>query len=227
MCHEPTDEPSIRTAAEEDAVYQRAVFAAVLEIHPTQVTEAELVRKVALDPEDFPTRDGIKRAVRDLAGAGLLHRNGDFVLRRRQPSASRSFGAWWPDAAQSHRGAVRGEPAGCPRSFRAAPGDTRRSCLVAPDGDRTAGAWRADAPNRHGGQTRGRPGSVAGRLAERDRVGVRQRRRGQLLNQMSALHPVGVRFGENIRRYRKAAGWSQEALPCGPTPHLQRDSGAG
>lgn len=77
MCHEPTDE---RTTADEDAMRERAVFAAVLEAHPSQVTEAELIREITQDPEDFPASDGIKRAVRDLAGAGLLHRNGNFVL---------------------------------------------------------------------------------------------------------------------------------------------------
>lgn len=43
-------------------------------------------------------------------------------------------------------------------------------------------------------------------------MGVRRRRRGQLLDQVSAKNPVATRFGENLRRCRKAAGWSQEAL---------------
>lgn len=34
MCHEPTDDQSIRTPADEDASYERTVFLAVLEIHP-------------------------------------------------------------------------------------------------------------------------------------------------------------------------------------------------
>jgi len=69
--------------AEEDAKYERAVLMAVLETHPTQVTEAELIREYAGDPADFATCDAFGRAVRDLVGVGLLHRNGDFVLPTR------------------------------------------------------------------------------------------------------------------------------------------------
>jgi hypothetical protein len=68
--------------AREDAQYERVVLMAVLEAHPTQITEAELVREHG-GPEDFATRDAFGRAVRDLVGVGLLHRSGDFVLPTR------------------------------------------------------------------------------------------------------------------------------------------------
>jgi hypothetical protein len=69
--------------AGEDAKFERAVLMAVLEAHPTQITEAELIREHADDPEDFGMRDAFGRAVRDLVGVGLLHRSGDFVLPTR------------------------------------------------------------------------------------------------------------------------------------------------
>lgn len=67
----------------EDAKFERAVLMAVLEAHPTQITEAELIREHADDPEGFAARDAFGRAVRDLVGVGLLHRSGNFVLPTR------------------------------------------------------------------------------------------------------------------------------------------------
>ena len=46
----------------------------LLDLHPTQLTIAELVREVAGEEAGFAERDAIERAVRDLGGAGLLHR---------------------------------------------------------------------------------------------------------------------------------------------------------
>jgi hypothetical protein len=46
--------------------------------------ETELIREIATDPEDFGKQDGIERAIRDLAGVGLLHRHhGPFILPSR------------------------------------------------------------------------------------------------------------------------------------------------
>ena len=50
---------------------------------PTQVTLAELVREVGGEAAEFAERDAIERAVRDLTGAGLLHRHDAFVLPTR------------------------------------------------------------------------------------------------------------------------------------------------
>ncbi len=67
----------------EDATIQSAVLALLLDQHPTQLTLAELVREVAEDPANFAQRDAISRAVRGLAGAGLLHCHGEFVIPTR------------------------------------------------------------------------------------------------------------------------------------------------
>jgi len=69
--------------AREDPQYERVVLTAVLETHPAQITEAELVREHTGGPEDFATRDAFERAVRDLVGVGLLHRSSGFVLPTR------------------------------------------------------------------------------------------------------------------------------------------------
>jgi hypothetical protein len=44
---------------------------------------AELIRDVGGESPDFEQRDAIERAVRDLTGAGLLHRHDSFVLPSR------------------------------------------------------------------------------------------------------------------------------------------------
>jgi hypothetical protein len=72
-----------RDPASEDAQYERDVLTAVLEVHPAQITEVELVREFADDPEDFLSRDGFARATRELTRVGLLHRSGEFVLPTR------------------------------------------------------------------------------------------------------------------------------------------------
>lgn len=71
------------TTASEDAVRERNVLMAVLEVHPGQLTEEELVREFADSPEEFRSRDGFSRATRDLVAVGLLHRCGQFVLPTR------------------------------------------------------------------------------------------------------------------------------------------------
>jgi hypothetical protein len=67
----------------DDAQVEAAVLSQVLSLHPTQITLAELVREVAVDPEAFAERDAIERAVRDLTRAGLLHRSGELILPSR------------------------------------------------------------------------------------------------------------------------------------------------
>jgi hypothetical protein len=68
------------TPAAEDAATESAVLQQILTVHPAQVTIDELVRELAGDGTDFGRRDAIERAVRDLAGAGLLHRHDAFVV---------------------------------------------------------------------------------------------------------------------------------------------------
>jgi hypothetical protein len=70
----------IESTAREDALIESAVLSLVLAHHPTQLTLVELLRQIVDDPGSFAERDAVERAVRDLAGAGLLHRNGEIVL---------------------------------------------------------------------------------------------------------------------------------------------------
>jgi predicted transcriptional regulator len=72
-----------RIAGVDDAEVESAVLRQLLLLHPAQVTVEELTRDVAADPEDFAERDAVERAVRDLARAGLLHRNGEFAIPSR------------------------------------------------------------------------------------------------------------------------------------------------
>lgn len=73
----------ISTPAEEDARNEAVVLRWLLALHPVQVTFDELLREVCEEPDDFAQHDAIDRAVRDLAVAGLVHRNGEFVVPSR------------------------------------------------------------------------------------------------------------------------------------------------
>ncbi len=71
------------TPAAGDAATESAVLQRLLDLHPVQVTAAELVREVGGESPSFATRDAIERAVRDLSGAGLVHGHDTFVLPTR------------------------------------------------------------------------------------------------------------------------------------------------
>lgn len=70
-----------RTRAEvpaaEDRRTERAVLAVLLDEYPTRLTVNELIR--LLDPKDFAEKDAIRRAVKELTGAGLLRVDGELV----------------------------------------------------------------------------------------------------------------------------------------------------
>lgn len=68
---------------EADAQLQSAVLMVLLAEHPVQLTISELARELIEDPDDFGQQDAVKRAIRDLAAIGLLHRQGIFVLPTR------------------------------------------------------------------------------------------------------------------------------------------------
>lgn len=72
-----------RTTNASDGATESAVLGQLFDLHPTQVTVAELVREIGGEQADFGERDAIERAIRDLGGAGLLHRNDDFVMATR------------------------------------------------------------------------------------------------------------------------------------------------
>jgi hypothetical protein len=62
---------------------QEAVLAVVLDAHPAQLAIDELVRELSEDRDDFARGDAINNAIRDLVGAGLLHRHDAFVFATR------------------------------------------------------------------------------------------------------------------------------------------------
>jgi hypothetical protein len=70
------------TPAEQDLRDQAVVLTLVLANWPP-LRLFDLVREIADDSDDFVQRDRIERAVRDLVGVGLLHRQGEFVLASR------------------------------------------------------------------------------------------------------------------------------------------------
>jgi hypothetical protein len=64
----------------EDDVLQSAVLTILLDAHPAQRSEDELVRELTADPRDVSKRDAVENAIRELVGAGLAHRHGSFVF---------------------------------------------------------------------------------------------------------------------------------------------------
>ena len=63
-----------------DSRVEAALLQRVLDLHPTRMTVAELVRDLAGEDADFGARDGVERAIRELTGAGLLHRGEDGLV---------------------------------------------------------------------------------------------------------------------------------------------------
>jgi hypothetical protein len=64
----------------EEDLTQQAVLTILLEAHPGQRSIEEIVRELVEDPGEFGARDRVENAIRDLVGAGLLHRHGAFVF---------------------------------------------------------------------------------------------------------------------------------------------------
>ena len=67
----------------EEDLAQQAILAIMLDAHPAQRSIDEIVRELTDRPEEFAERDRIENAIRDLVGAGLLHRHGPFVFTTR------------------------------------------------------------------------------------------------------------------------------------------------
>jgi hypothetical protein len=63
--------------ASEDRRTERAVLAFLIDQHPTRLKRDEL--PLALNAKDFAEKDAIARAVRELAGVGLVQIDGDLV----------------------------------------------------------------------------------------------------------------------------------------------------
>lgn len=60
-----------------------AVLEVVFDDHPAHLSVEEVIREVATDPANVGERCDVADAIRDLAGVGLLHRNGEFVFATR------------------------------------------------------------------------------------------------------------------------------------------------
>jgi hypothetical protein len=71
------------TTAQSEDLTQQAVLGLLLDAHPAQRSVEEVVREMTDRPDEFPARDAVLNAVRDLAGAGLIHRHGPFVFATR------------------------------------------------------------------------------------------------------------------------------------------------
>ncbi len=85
----PGEMDETRPPSEEDAVVEAAVLQQLLFLHPAQLTFDELLRELAGGRGGLRRqRDAVERAVRDLAAAGLLHRNGELLAPSR---AARRF----------------------------------------------------------------------------------------------------------------------------------------
>lgn len=69
----------IQTTLAEDESMESAVLRQLLDLHPTRLTLAELIRELGGERGGFAERDAVERAVRDLGAAGLLHPGEDFV----------------------------------------------------------------------------------------------------------------------------------------------------
>jgi hypothetical protein len=66
--------------AHEADILQSAVLTIILDAHPAQRSEDELIRELTAEPREVSKRDAVENAIRELVGAGLAHRNGCFVF---------------------------------------------------------------------------------------------------------------------------------------------------
>lgn len=72
-----------RSPSADDTTIEAAVLRQLLALHPVQMTVDELSRELGGDSADFAHTDAVERAVRELTGSGLAHRNGDVVIPSR------------------------------------------------------------------------------------------------------------------------------------------------
>jgi hypothetical protein len=71
------------TNREADIAVEAAVIKHLLDVHPTQLSQVELIRELAGEAPGFEERDAIERAVRDLSGVGLLHSRNELLTPTR------------------------------------------------------------------------------------------------------------------------------------------------
>jgi hypothetical protein len=88
------DERAIAIADDDDR-QQAAILRQVLELHPDELTLDELIRELnGGRTREFSEIDRVQRAVRDLAGTGLLHRPGEDETVRPTRTALRFCDLW-------------------------------------------------------------------------------------------------------------------------------------
>jgi hypothetical protein len=90
----PTDPRDPVSCAEADRQMQSAVMALVLLAHPAVFTLSELVHELT-ESDEFAETDAVGRAVRDLAGIGLLHQQGICVWPSRAALYFERLGSGW------------------------------------------------------------------------------------------------------------------------------------
>ena len=71
------------TNQQRDDAMQETVLTELVLAYPAQLSLGELRRALLGHPRRFRERDALKRAVRDLGHAGLVHRHGRFVFATR------------------------------------------------------------------------------------------------------------------------------------------------
>jgi hypothetical protein len=69
--------------ATEDRQTERAILGLVIDAHPATLRLSDVIREAG-DPDDFASRDGVERAVRELVKGGMLFRCEGAVLPTRQ-----------------------------------------------------------------------------------------------------------------------------------------------
>lgn len=87
--------PKCLTTHDEDEREAAAVLRLSLETHPETLTQDELLRELTGGgSKTFSEADAVRRAVRDLAAAGLLHRPGEDEVVRPTRAAIRFYDLW-------------------------------------------------------------------------------------------------------------------------------------
>jgi hypothetical protein len=67
----------------QDTTIEAAILRQLLALHPVHLTVGELSREIGGAAGGFAQADAVERAVRELATAGLAHRNGEVVIPSR------------------------------------------------------------------------------------------------------------------------------------------------
>jgi hypothetical protein len=83
MHHEDMPGGHCLPPCDEDRKTETAVLSLLLAEHPARLSMDELILVLHADPDRGDPKDAAERAVRELTGAGLLHRDGRFLAPSR------------------------------------------------------------------------------------------------------------------------------------------------